>query len=79
MSVDFHRIHSIEDEILRYLLRCPRAGDTIDGIRQWWLPQVRLDTAMNDIEQALDHLILEGKVIASTLPDGSVMYRNASP
>ena len=79
MTADRDRVGIVEDEILRYLLRRPDAADTIDGIRQWWLPQIRLDTALSDIEQALSQLVLKGKVVASALPDGSIMYRNASP
>ncbi len=75
---DEYRLKNIEKEIVRYLSRRPDAADTIEGIKQWWVPRIRLEEAASEIEQAMNRLVREGKVIASTLPDGSIVYRNAS-
>jgi hypothetical protein len=79
MAIEQDRVCNIGDEILRYLAQRPNAADTIEGIKRWWLPRIRLDSAASDIERALNHLVRSGKVLASELPDGSTVYRNASP
>jgi len=79
METGQERVNTIEEEILRYLLERPHAADTIDGIRQWWLPRIRLDAATSEIKQALEHLVLQGKVVASELPDGNIVFKKASP
>jgi len=77
MTTERERVCSIEDEILRYLLERPNAADTAEGIKRWWLPRIRLDSAASDVEQALTHLVVRGKVLASELADGTTVYRNA--
>jgi hypothetical protein len=71
-------VSSIEDEILRYLTERPYAGDTITGIRQWWLLPRRVDATEQEIKRALDCLVQRGKVAAIVLTDGSIVYRRPS-
>lgn len=77
MATDEGRIKTIEEEITRYLVQRPHAADTVDGIRQWWLPRMPLDAAADEIRQALERLVARGTVVASTLPDGTTIYRSA--
>lgn len=74
---DEGRIKTIEYEITRYLVQRPHAADTIDGVRQWWLPRFPLDATADEIRQALENLVAKGVVVASTLPDGNTIYRSA--
>jgi hypothetical protein len=74
---DDDRVKAIEDEIVRYLLQRPHAGDTLRGIRQWWLSRTRADDSDEEIQRALDHLLERGAIKTIRLADGSVMYANA--
>jgi DNA polymerase III psi subunit len=78
MAADENRTKVIADEIARYLVQRPHAADTVDGIRQWWLPRIRPDAVDTEIRQALDHLVQRGIVVANTLPDGNTVYRSTS-
>ena len=55
-------VHSIAEEIINYLHQRPMAADTLDGIAYWWLIQQAITKNVGLIEQALEHLIREGKV-----------------
>ena len=70
-------VKTIADEIARYLEEHPDAADSLDGIRQWWLPRVRLDEATAQLEEALKELITRGIVVRQVMPDGRVLYRRA--
>jgi hypothetical protein len=60
--------------ILRYLAERPNAGDTVDGVVQWWLPLQRCADAREMVESILEELVAEGLVVRSSLIDGTVMY-----
>jgi hypothetical protein len=64
----------VEDAVLDYLGRHPRAADTLDGIVQWWLPQQRYVTARTRIEAVLDRLLDQGTLHLRRLPDGTSLY-----
>ncbi len=49
-------------EILEYFRRHPAAGDSLEGILDWWLPQQRYETARTAIQRALDDLVEQGLV-----------------
>ncbi len=68
---------NIADEIARYLREHPEAADSLDGIRHWWLPQLRLQEASAQIEQALFELLERGVIVRQVMPDGTVLYRRA--
>ena len=62
---------------LRECLRCyleehPEAADSLEGIRQWWLPDRLRDAVLDeDLEMAIAQLIASGEIQRNTLPDGS--------
>jgi len=68
-------VKTVADEIARYLYAHPDAADTLDGIRRWWLPRVRLEETAAQIEEALDELVRRGVVVRQVLADGTVLYR----
>ena len=70
-------VSTIADEIARYLGEHPEAADSLEGIRQWWLPRVRLDEASAQIEAALEELCVRGIVVRRVMPDGRILYRRA--
>jgi hypothetical protein len=68
-------VNIIAEEIARYLEDHPDAADSLDGIRQWWLPRVRFDEATARIEEALEELLTRGVVVRQVMADGRVLYR----
>jgi hypothetical protein len=70
-------VNNIADEIARYLQDHPEAADSLDGIRQWWLPRLRLQEASAQIEEALQELLDRGVIGRQVMPDGTVLYRRA--
>ena len=70
-------MNNIADEIARYLRDHPEAADSLDGIRQWWLPRIRLHEANAQIEEAVQELLDRGVIVRQVIPDGTVLYRRA--
>jgi hypothetical protein len=71
------RLNSVAEEIARYLRYHPEAADSLHGIRQWWLPQVRLHEATAQVEEALQELLGHGVIVREVMPDGTVLYRRS--
>jgi hypothetical protein len=62
-------------EILEYLLRNPDAGDTIEGIVEWWLLEQRIMQALEATRKSLDELVARDLLLAYHALDGRVHYR----
>ena len=69
----------IADVIERYLLDHPRAADTVEGIRAWWVARHRQGDSREAVQEALDHLVDAGRVYRTVLPDGTAIYARAGP
>jgi hypothetical protein len=54
---------SIAAEIMTYLQQRPMASDSLDGITHWWLVQQAIVKNRKLVEQALEQLTREGKVV----------------
>jgi hypothetical protein len=52
--------------ILGYLLERSEAKDTVEGVLHWWLPKGGGETHSNDVQLALDWLVVRGWVIERT-------------
>lgn len=61
--------------ILRHLIDNPNAGDTLEGIVGWWLPQQRIRFETLVVAQALAELIEDGLVVEQSGLDSRVVYR----
>ena len=61
--------------ILRHLIDNPNAGDTLEGIVGWWLPQQQIKFETLVVAQALVELIENGLVVEQRCPDARVVYR----
>ena len=77
MAIDDNRVGMIAAEIARYLVQHPDAADTFEGISRWWLSRIRFEEARVQVRQALDGLVLDGRVIEQELADGTFLYRSA--
>jgi hypothetical protein len=60
--------------IERYVAKHPRAADTAEGVRAWWVGAERHDASIEDVQQALDVLVESGRLCRSILPDGAAIY-----
>jgi hypothetical protein len=65
----------IVSAILEYLLKNPRAQDTLDGIYQWWLPQQRIRTDRATLIEALGELVRLKLIVQSKRRDSQIHYR----
>jgi hypothetical protein len=64
----------LRGEILLYLQNNPNAADSLEGIVNWWLPQIYHSVDAASVEQVLEKLIAEGQVKKSSLVDGTNLY-----
>lgn len=69
-------VRIIAGEIERYLTAHPRAADTVEGIRTWWL--VSREGSLANVQKALGALEGRGVVERRRLPDGTTIYASAS-
>jgi hypothetical protein len=69
----------IEDAVLKYLARHPRAADTARGIASRWLPQQRRASDRKRIQQVLLRMVAGGRLQSVPLPDGELLYVAQAP
>ena len=75
MTQPHARLSRVARDILGYLKRNPQAGDTLEGVVQWWVPQQRIYVAVQDVQRALSHLVKLRLVSRrKTTPHGPVLY-----
>jgi hypothetical protein len=52
-----------------------QVDDTVEGIVAWWLPEVRIEYAISEVESALRELAAGKFVLARKTADGRIHYR----
>jgi Mn-dependent DtxR family transcriptional regulator len=57
--------NELSKKILEYLDKKPDAGDTLEGITEWWLESERVDQAVDQVAEVLEALIKKGLIIKS--------------
>ena len=75
MSKDEQQIKQVAQEIERYLVSHPAAADSLEGVSKWWLTQQRYQDALAIVQESLDYLIANGRVIRAKNPDGTYIYK----
>jgi len=70
-------IERVVSAIEAYLVQCPAAADSEQGVAQWWLPAVGVDVPVSHVHQALELLWKRGALERTALPDGGAVYRAA--
>jgi len=60
--------------IVDYLKAHPRAADSAEGIRHWWLGDSGATASAEEIERALAQLVGEGLMRRVSLADGTQLY-----
>jgi DNA-binding MarR family transcriptional regulator len=61
--------------ILSYLLDNPDAGDTLEGIVEWWVLHQRIRFETQTVSQAVAKLVDDGFIVEQKGPDSRVIYR----
>lgn len=69
---------AIRAVIVRYLRSHPRACDTVEGIRLWWLAPTGLIAMRISVEAVLERMVAEGALRRVQLPDGNRIYGAAT-
>src|SRR4026209_2787943 len=61
--------------ILAYLSENPEAGDTFDGIVEWWLLRQRIKFETRNVSEAVTRLVSEGLIEEHEGSDSRIFYR----
>jgi len=61
--------------ILAYLSENPEAGDTFDGIVEWWLIRQRIKFETRSVSEAVARLVSEGLIVEHEGSDSRIFYR----
>ncbi|TQV71494.1 hypothetical protein FLL45_20285 [Aliikangiella marina] len=64
----------IKRDILSYFKSNPNAADSVEGITNFWLARTRVNYTQESVREALEQLINEGEVVASSNPSGTLIY-----
>ena len=56
------RVETVARDIKEYFHSHPDAGDTAEGITDWWVARQRLSNATPLVRQALDYLVDQGEL-----------------
>jgi hypothetical protein len=75
MKPDPTEQREVRYHILAYLCDNPDAGDTFDGIVEWWLLHQRIKFETRNISEAVRKLVAEGLILEDEGPGSRVTYR----
>jgi hypothetical protein len=67
-------IHDAATAILSYFMRNPKAVDDLEGMARWRLVDERTHDKVQETDSALQWLVAEGLLIASTVPGGRSVF-----
>jgi hypothetical protein len=65
--------------VLDYVRTNPDAKDTLEGIRQWWLPSRHMGATSSDLHAVLDYLVQTQWLVAIESPGGTLYGSNHEP
>lgn len=71
---DKEQKHEICYFILAYLVENPDAGDTFDGIVEWWLLRQRIKHETRVVSEAVAQLVSDGLILEQEKSDSEVIY-----
>ncbi|MBI5216823.1 MAG: hypothetical protein HY960_13810 [Ignavibacteriae bacterium] len=64
----------ITKAILGYLLKHPDAGDTLEGIAEWWITQEMVEMRKEQITETIQELCKEGLLVEKDLGNERKIY-----
>jgi len=68
-------ISELGEEILNYLGKHVEAGDTVEGIVQWWLLEQRIEQGISETKRELQGLVAKELLQEVPVEGGRVYYR----
>ena len=74
MHIDRKEQREVFYYILAYLSDNPDAGDTMDGIVEWWLLDQRIKFETRNVSEAVSQLVSQGLIVEHTA-DSRTIYR----
>lgn len=77
MQRDPDQVAAVAEKIVGYVRAHPRAADSAEGIRQWWIIPYGGRHSAQVVQAALDLLLSQGVVRRDVMPDGRTLYRAA--
>ena len=69
------RARELSYYILAYLSENPEAGDTFDGIVEWWLLRQRIKFETRNVSEAVTKLVSQGLIEEHEGSDSRIFYR----
>jgi hypothetical protein len=75
MQVDQKEQREVCYYILSYLSENPDAGDTFEGIVEWWLLDQRIKYETRNVSEAVTQLISDGLIIEHQETNKRTIYR----
>lgn len=69
------KAREVSNCILAYLSENPNAGDTFEGIVEWWLLRQRIKFGTLNVSEAVTRLVSEGLIVEHQGPDLRIFYR----
>ena len=69
------RAREVSYYILAYLYENPEAGDTFDGIVEWWLLRQRIKFETRNVSAAVTKLVSDGLIVEHEGSDSRIFYR----
>lgn len=75
MHVDQKEQREVFYYILAYLSDNPDAGDTLEGIVDWWLLDQRIKFETRNVSEAVSQLVSDGLVVEHTEADSQIIYK----
>jgi hypothetical protein len=69
----------IAEIVENYVREHPRAADTAEGIRNWWVAPACYGASREEVQAALDHLVEFGRMARVVIAGGAAIYARAVP
>lgn len=69
------KVESIAKEIREYYRNNPSAGDTVDGIANWWIANQSLKSSKILVHKALEFLVVQGELHKQIFDDQEIYVR----
>ncbi|MDN3514152.1 MAG: hypothetical protein NG747_07110 [Candidatus Brocadia sp.] len=66
---------SIMQEIVAYLSEHPDAGDTLEGVAEWWLLKQKVRHKTREVKKSLSELVAQGLLLEQKGQDNHIYYR----
>jgi hypothetical protein len=78
VRTDNERAMMVAHIIERYVTEHPRAADTTEGIRSWWVTPECYGASREDVQAALDYLVELGRMSRVVIAGGAAIYAAAA-